>query len=37
MAASSLFGTPSLRKMCETWTLTVLMLMTSVEAISRFV
>ena len=36
-AASILFGAPSLRRMCETWTLTVLTLMTSVAAISRFV
>ena len=36
-AASSLLGAPSLRRMCETWTLTVLTLMTSAAAISRLV
>ena len=36
-AASSLLGAPSLRRMCETWTLTVLTLMTSTAAISRLV
>ena len=36
-AASSLFDTSSFRRMCETWTLAVLVLMTSAEAISRFV
>ena len=36
-AASSLLGTPSLRRMCQTWTLTVLTLMTSAAAISRLV
>jgi hypothetical protein len=34
-AASSLFGAPNLRRMCETWTLAVLTLMTSVVAIWR--
>jgi hypothetical protein len=36
-AASSRLGAPSLRRMCETWTLTVLTLMTSAAAISRLV
>src|SRR5690348_9373000 len=36
-AAWSLLGAPSLRRMCETWTLTVLTLMTSAAAISRLV
>ena len=36
-AASSRFGASSLRRMCETWTLAVLTLMTSVAAISRLV
>jgi hypothetical protein len=36
-AASSLLGAPSLRRMWETWTLTVLTLMTSIAAISRLV
>jgi hypothetical protein len=36
-AASSLLGAPSLRRMCETWTLAVLTLMTSTAAISRLV
>jgi Protein of unknown function (DUF3303) len=36
-AASSRFGASSLRRMCETWTLAVLTLMTSAVAISRFV
>ena len=36
-AASSRFGAPSLRRMCETWTLAVLTLTTSSAAISRLV
>ena len=36
-AASILFDTFSFRRMWETWTLAALVLMTSAEAISRFV
>jgi len=36
-AASSRFGAPSLRRMCETWTPAVLTLITRVAAISRLV
>src|SRR3954451_20866807 len=36
-AASCLLGAPSLRKMCDTWTLAVLTLITSSPAISRLV
>ena len=36
-AASSLLGAPSLRRMCETWMLAVVTLMTSAAAISRLV
>ena len=36
-AASSRFGAPSLRRMCETWTPAVLTLMTRAAAISRLV
>ena len=36
-AASRLLGVSSFRRMCETWTLAVLMLMTSASAISRLV
>ncbi len=37
VAASSLFGTSSLCRMCETWTLAVLVLIVRAAAISRFV